>query len=339
MSIATEHDSRVHVGVIGAGAFGSLHIQTLAGLGEAKLTAVVDTNEAALAEIRSLLPDAPCFTSLDDALARSTTRAWVIATRTSSHIPLAKRLLDAGHHVLIEKPLAENLDQAQELAPLVRDDSTNVMMGHVVLFAPEFEALLDEVKSRGPIRYFHAVRHRPATLREQFSHENPFTLTMVHDLYLALALTGNEPPCAMTATMRPHPQGRFDVAMANLHWADGTWGALTASFLTPPGMSHDGYDRLEVFGDGWAATMHLNPQPLQVWADRATWPIALDIHTAHSRPSGWLAQQLRCFCQLAQGKTAVPLGARYQDGLTIMQWLDQLQAIALQSPPASTRSS
>ena len=315
----------VRIGVIGAGAFGLEHIKTLAALGEAQLVAIVDVNRNALTQAAAHAPDAVTYTDLDVAIKQANAQAWVIATRTSSHVPIAARLLQAGHAVLIEKPLAENLTAARSLGQWVKDDSSNLMLGHLVLFAPEFQELLKQIQTLGQVSYFHAVRHRPATLRTQFPEENPITLTMVHDLYLALALTAAKEPTALNATLRANPKGGHDVAMANIHWPNGTWGAFTASFLTPSGMPDDGYDRLEVFGQGWAASLQLNPRPIQLWTDKARWPRTLDIHHDLGLPSGWLAQQLRCFCHVVQGKAAVPLGARYTDALMLMQWLDQLQ--------------
>lgn len=320
--------SPVRIGVIGAGAFGMLHIQTLAGLGEAHLTAVVDGNAQTRTAVQKLLPGIQTYENLTAALDADVAQAWVIATRTPSHVALAKQVLERGGSVLIEKPLAENLPAARSLGEMVHADSSNLMLGHLVLFAPEFEALLKEIKQRGPVRYFHAVRHRPTMLRERFHEENPFTLTMVHDLYLALAMTQGQLPASMDATIQPHPQGGHATAMAHMHWADGCWGAFTASFLTPPGMAEDGYDRLEVFGDGWAAATQLNPRPIQVWDTQARWPLSLDIHCDANLPTGWLAQELRRFCRVVQGKAAVPLGARYEDGLQLMHWLDTLQEIA-----------
>lgn len=318
----------VRIGVIGAGDFGRLHIQTLANLAEAELVAIVDLNQDTLAHASSCAPGVATYNDLDIALKNAQAQAWVIATRTNSHVSIASKILQAGHAVLIEKPLAENLAAAQSLGQWVKDDSSNVMMGHLVLFAPEFQELLKQIKERGPICYFHAVRHRPATLRTRFAEENPITMTMVHDLYLALAMTNCQQPTSLNATLHSHPQGSHDVAMANIHWANGTWGAFTASFLTPPGMSEDGYDRIEVFGHDWAASLQLNPRPIQLWTNKTHSPRTLDIHNDMNMPSGWLAQQLRCFCNVVQGKASVPQGARYTDALMLMQWMDQLQQSA-----------
>lgn len=315
----------VRTGVVGVGSFGRLHAQTLAGLAEAELVGLVDLSEANLAEAGRLLPGVPAWTSLAEALGQAGAEAWVIATRTEAHVPLAEQILAAGAAVLIEKPLAESLAAARRLEPLVAPDSRNLMLGHLLLFAPAFRLLLQEVRRRGPLVYVSAVRHRPMSTADLY-HETPLRLLMVHDLYLAFALMDGAEPERVAGHLHPRPAGGFDLAVAELAWPGGTWGSFTASFLTPPGMAEDGFDRLELFGRGWAAQLRLNPQPLEVWADRAEWPLSLDITADPAAPSGWLAEELRAFCRAVRGQVEVPLGARYMDGLRIQGWLERLEA-------------
>jgi predicted dehydrogenase len=203
--------------------------------------------------------------------------------------------------------------------------SGTVMLGHIVLFSPLFRALLVQIRSRPPLRYFHFVRHRPATTAELFPEETPLTLTMVHDLYLAYALMGGAEPERMHARLRSSGTG-FDLAQAEIEWPGWVWGSFTASFLTPQGMAADGFDRVELFGEGWSARLSLNPQPLETWSDRAEWPVALDIHV--DPPSGWLAEELRCFCRVVRDEAMPPLGARYEDGVRLQEWMERLRASA-----------
>src|SRR5436190_6508217 len=176
------------------------------------------------------------------------------------------------------------------------------MLGHILLFTAEFRRLLGEVQLRDRLAYIQATRHRPAGTAALFPGESPLRLLMVHDLYLALALTGGAEPIRATARLHPSPGGQADLALAELEWADGAWASFAASFLTPPGMAGDGFDRLEVFGHGWAARLELNPRPLTIWAERAEWPLALEIDDNPAAPSGWLAEELRHFCRVTRGQ-------------------------------------
>jgi predicted dehydrogenase len=319
--------SKIRIGVVGLGSFGRLHALTLAGLAEAELVALVDSREAALAELRPQLPGVPGWTNLADALDQAEVEAWVIATRTESHIPLAEQILTSGAHILIEKPLAESLSVARRLEPLIAAKPDRVMLGHILLFASESRQLLQEVRQRGPLIHFHLVRHRPASTWDIYQ-ETPLRLLMVHDLYLAFALMNGEEPLRLQSRLHRRPGGGFDLARAELEWASGAWGSLTASYLTPPGMASDGFDRIELFGQGWAAHLRLNPQPLEIWTERAEWPLALNIFANPVAPVGWLAEELRHFCRVVRGQAQPPLGARYADALRIQGWLEQLEMSA-----------
>lgn len=320
--------SKIRVGVVGLGSFGRLHALTLAGLAEAELVALVDQREVSLAELKASLPGVRGWTDLGEALREAEADAWVIATRTESHISLAEQILTAGPSVLIEKPLAESLAAAQRLDPLVAAHPNRVMLGHLLLFAAEFRQLLQEVRQRGPLIHFQLSRHRPSTTWDIYR-ETPFRLLMVHDLYLAFALMGGQEPTRLVGRLHRREGGGFDLARAELEWPNGTWGSLTASYLTPPGMSSDGFDCIELFGQGWAAQLRLNPQPLELWTERAEWPLALNIYTDLSAPAGWLAEELRHFCRVVAGQAEPPLGARFADALRIQSWLERLEEGAI----------
>lgn len=317
----------VKIGVVGVGRFGRLHARTLAGIAEAELVALVVRDPAQRAAIGQELPGVPIWGDLSEALAESAAEAWVVATQTASHVDLAEQILRAGAAVLVEKPLGLTVAEAQRLAPLVAPGSRNFMVGHILLFAPEFRRLAREAQQRGGLAYVSAERHRPIGVYELFHGESPLRLVMVHDLYLALVLAGGAEPERMQAWLHPRPGGGCDLALARLEWADGLWVALSASYFTPPGMGSDGFDRLEAYGRGWVARMEINPQPLTIWAERAEWPLALAIDDDPAAPSGWLAEELRCFCRVVRGAEP-PLGARYEDGLRIMEWLDRLEQSA-----------
>lgn len=314
----------VRLGIVGLGGFGRLHAMTAAGLAEAGLVAVVDRREECVAAMRESLPGVPAWTDLRAALGESGAEAWVVATTTAAHVSVAREILERGLPVLIEKPLSESLEEAESLAPLVRADSANLMMGHILLFNTEFRQVLEEARRRGPISYLDCVRHRPVETMDMFPGESPLHLTMVHDLYATLALVDRREPSRFHARLRRAEGGGADVATAELEWPDGMLATYTASFLTPPGMAGDGFDRLEVFGRGWAARITPNPRPIEVWDERASWPMALEIRADPLAPAGMLAEELRCFCRVVRGLEAVPVGAAYVDAMQVQRWLDRL---------------
>lgn len=320
--------SPVKVGVIGWGRFGRLHSLTLASLAEAELVAVVARRAESLEAMSRELPGVRGWLSLDEAIAGSGAEAWVIACSTASHVSAAKRLLSAGKTVLLEKPIAESLDDAESLRSLVHEDSSNLMLGHILLFNTEFRELRTEVERRGALNFIDCVRHRPASIVTAFAGENPLQATMVHDLYAVQVLKQCAEPVQFSAQYHRTPEGAVDLALAQLRWEDGTVGSFAASYLTPEGMAPRGFDRMEVFGRGWAARISPNPRPIEVWDQQARWPLPLEIRPDPNGPTGMMAEELRCFCRVVRGIEPVPRGATYHDAMQVQRWMDRLEACA-----------
>lgn len=314
----------VRVGVIGLGRFGRLHSLTLSGLAEAELVGVVARRQASLDKLRMELPDVPGWSDLDLAIEESGAEAWVVACSTAEHVRVATKLLQAGKKVLLEKPIGDTLVEAESLMPLVNADSSNLMLGHILLFNSEFKQLREEVAKHGQPIFFDCVRHRPASIVQDFPGENPLIATMVHDLYVVQALTNRAEPERFSSQFHRVATGAVDVALAQLQWCDGTLASFAAGYITPTGMAPRGFDRMEVFGHGWSARISPNPRPIEVWDEKASWPMPLEIRADLGGPSGMMAEELRCFCRVVRGLQPVPVGATYFDALQVQRWMERL---------------
>ena len=314
----------VKIGVIGLGRFGRLHSLTLAGLAEAEFVGVVARRQESLDKLKTELPDVRGWLDLDQAIAESGAEAWVVACSTAEHVRVATKLLQAGKRVLLEKPISESLPEAESLAPLVNADSSNLMIGHIVLFNSEFKQLREEAARRGGLSFIDCVRHRPASIVKDFPGESPLQATMVHDLYAVQVLMNRVEPERFSSQFHRTETGAVDLALAQLQWADGTLASFAASYLTPTGMPPRGFDRMEVFGRGWSARIAPNPRPIEVWDDKASWPMPLEIRADVGGPSGMMAEELRCFCRVVRGVESVPVGATYADALQVQRWMDRL---------------
>ena len=113
-----------------------------------------------------------------------------------------------------------------------------------------------------------------------------------------------------------------------LKWPSGVVASFAAGYLTPSGMAPRGFDRTEVFGEGWSARISPNPRPIEVWDEKAHWPMPLEIRTDAAGPTGMMAEEQRCFCRVVRGELPVPAGATYHDGLQVQQWLARLAECA-----------
>lgn len=320
----TTNSDPVKIGVIGLGRFGRLHSVTVAGLAEAELVALVARRVESLRAIAAEHPGVPSWISLDQAIHESGAEAWVVACTTAAHVDVTKRLLAAGKKVLLEKPISESLEEARSLVSFVAPDSSNLMLGHIVLFNSEFQQLRDEVRRRGSISYIDCVRHRPATTVALYPGENPLHAVMVHDLYATQVLVDREEPTTFSAQYHRTKNGEIDLALAQMNWPSGIVASFAASYLTPSGMPPRGFDRTEVFGDGWCARISPNPRPIEVWDTQASWPLALEIRAGASGSTGMMAEELRYFCQVVRGRLPVPVGATYADAVQVQEWMEKL---------------
>lgn len=318
----------VKIGVIGLGRFGRLHALTLSGLAEAELVGVVARRQESVDTLLQELPGTPGWTDLDQAIEESGAEAWIVACTTASHVPVTRKLLEAGKTVLLEKPVSNNLEEAKSLKPMVRDDSSNLMIGHIVLFNSEYQQLQEEAQRRGQIAYIDCVRHRPASIVKDFAGENPLHAAMVHDLYAVQVLMERADPDHFSAQFHRTPGGAVDLASAQLQWNSGPVASFAASYLTPEGMPPRGIDRMEVFGTGWAARIEPNPRPIEVWGETAEWPLALEIRAGNSGATGMMAEEQRCFCRVVRGLQSVPVGATYADAIQVQGWMDKLEQCA-----------
>lgn len=318
----------VRIGVVGLGRFGRLHSLTLSVLAEAQLVALVARRRERLDELAKELPGVPGWTDLDAAIHESGAEAWVVACTTSAHVKVTRALLAAGKTVLLEKPIADDLSEAESLAPLVRPDSSNLMIGHIVLFNSEFRQLREEVARRGRPLFIDCVRHRPSSILEQFVGENPLHAAMVHDLYSVQVLTGRAEPARFSGQYQRTAKGEVQTAHAQLHWEGGPLACFTASYLTPQGMPPRGFDRMEIFGDGWAARINPNPRPIELWDERAHWPMQLEIRSDGVTATGMMAVELRTFCAVVRGQQSVPIGATYHDAMQVQSWMQKIDAAA-----------
>jgi predicted dehydrogenase len=147
---------------------------------------------------------------------------------------------------------------------------------------------------------------------------------MVHDLYATQALLGRVEPARFSAQFHRTSRGEVDLALAQLQWDGGPVASFAASYLTPTGMAPRGFDRMEVFGEGWSARIAPNPRPIEVWDTQANWPLPLEIRTSSGGAAGMLAEELRCFCRVVRNQQAVPAGATFTDALQVQAWMERL---------------
>jgi predicted dehydrogenase len=210
--------SPLRVGVVGAGAMGRNHVRNLAALPGVELVGVHDPRAEA-AEAVAAEHGTRAFADLADLAGRID--AAVVASPTVSHAAIGCELLGRGLHVLIEKPVAASLEEADRLIASAGDRVLAV--GHIEYFNPAVQALLGVGL---PPRFLEVQRLAVFTPR---SLDVDVVLDlMIHDLQILHALDPS-PVSEVRATGIPVLSHRVDIANARVELASGCVANLTAS--------------------------------------------------------------------------------------------------------------
>jgi predicted dehydrogenase len=210
----------VRVAVIGAGHLGRIHARIAAALEEIELVAVVDPIESAR---RSVAQEANTRAVADYRELIGEIEAAIVATPTASHHAIGVELLGSGLPLLVEKPLAPNSAQANDLVSLARKKGLVLQVGHVERYNSALTAVAADV--RDP-KYIEATRTSAYTFR---STDIGVVLdVMIHDLDIVLALA-NSPVEDVQALGISVLGGHEDLASARLTFASGCVAQLSAS--------------------------------------------------------------------------------------------------------------
>lgn len=208
--------------VVGAGHMGRHHVRIYAELPNVELVAVVDRDTDRAAKLADEFGGRPCRdaqTVVDQVDIAS------IAVPTVSHVDVAAPFIEAGKAVLIEKPLAESVDQARRIVALAERHGTLVQVGHTERFNPVVVAMQGmHVRPR----FIESHRISPFTFRS--ADIGVVMDIMIHDIDIVLSLTGQtlgNVDAVGVSVLSPHE----DIANARLIFSDGCVANLTASRL------------------------------------------------------------------------------------------------------------
>jgi predicted dehydrogenase len=138
---------QVRIAVVGLGYWGPNLVRNLHELPEAEVAWICDRRPETFERVRRRYPTIPATTQLGRVLDDPDVDAVAIATTVSTHYELARRALEAGKHVFVEKPLAASSEEAVALARLADEQSLVLMPGHTFLYSPPVNKIRDLISS------------------------------------------------------------------------------------------------------------------------------------------------------------------------------------------------
>ncbi len=213
--------NRTRVAVVGLGQWGRNHARTYAGLPNVELAGVVDVNTADLRGFAHRYKTTP-FTDYRELLGR--VEAVSIVVPTNLHFEVAKAFLNAGTHVLVEKPMTSTTAEAEELVDLAHRKDRILLVGHVERFKPAVRRLAELA---GAPMFIQARRVRPYD-RTRTMDVGVVMDLMIHDIDIVLSLVRGRIVDAGGLAVRVH-NTQEDLAVAHLTLSTGCVAWLLAS--------------------------------------------------------------------------------------------------------------
>jgi len=211
---------RVRVGIIGVGYLGTQHARILSYLEQAELKGVADIEFRKALEIGNR-HGVPYYQNYEDML--DEIDAAIVATPTSEHFPIAMNLLEAGKHVLVEKPITETIEQGEKLVETARAKGLILQVGHLERFNPAVEAVENMISEP---RFIEVQRLGSFSAR---SLDIDVVLDlMIHDLDIILALIKDEVKSVRSSGIHVLSE-KIDIANARIEFKSGCVASLTAS--------------------------------------------------------------------------------------------------------------
>jgi predicted dehydrogenase len=212
--------AKIRVGVIGVGKMGKFHLQKYLSMPDVQVVGFYETDPARATELSAQF-EVPAFATVVELLFE--VDAVTIASPTDTHGAFARQALEAGVHVLVEKPIAASLAEAEAMVRLAKEKNRVLQVGMVERF--RLAALAQGVPLHAPL-FVETHRLSPNLARE--STIDVVADLMIHDLDLALSLVSEDPVHISAIGMKvvtPH----FDIANVRMEFANGAVMNLNVS--------------------------------------------------------------------------------------------------------------
>jgi len=320
----------IRIGVVGLNYWGPNLARNVDRLPDAELAWCCDLDDKVLAKARSLFPDARATADLDEVLADESVDAVIVATSVPTHYALGKRVLEAGKHAFIEKPMALKASDAEDLVATAAAGDRRLMVGHLLEYHPavrKVKELLD-AGELGKIFYVYANRLNLGKVRPD---ENALWSLGPHDISVINFLTGEEPEEVSARGECYLQPGVEDVVFGYIKFPSGMVGHLHVSWLDPHKsrrITVVGSEKMAVFDDMDAdrkVTVYdkaaVVPQ-YQSYGEYVTLRFG-DIHIPHIANDEPLRLEVQHFVDCVRdGATPVSDGV---DGLNVVRVLEAMQ--------------
>ena len=222
----------LNIAIVGTGYWGKNLVRNFATANRCILKYVCDQNEKLLAVQKRNFPSIATTIKLEEVLCDSEIDAMAIATDVPSHFFIARKALEAGKHIYVEKPLTLRASDCKVLVELAKNKGLKLMVGHLLEYHPAVDYLKAMINN-GELGYPYYMYTQRVNLGIVRKNENAWWSLAPHDISIICYLLGSE-PVSVAAKGQCYLQKNIeDVVFATIQFADGKIAHIHCSWLDP----------------------------------------------------------------------------------------------------------
>lgn len=219
------------VGLIGHGHWGKNLARNFHALGA--LHTICEADRARHAEIRNLYPTVRVVSDVEELLADGHVSQVAIAAPAVQHYPLAREAILSGRDVFVEKPFCLRAGEGRELKRLAEENSTTLMVGHLLQYHPAICRLQEMVQTGTFGKLYRITSHR-LNLGKVRSEENAFWSLAPHDTSVILSLVASARPLSVQSIAETYLQEKIsDCSLTSIQFSGGVNAEIQVSWLHP----------------------------------------------------------------------------------------------------------
>jgi UDP-N-acetylglucosamine 3-dehydrogenase len=222
----------IKVAVIGLGSMGKNHVRVYSELPNVEIVAVCDANEVILNHVAAKY-GIKSYSDYHKLLTKEHPDAVSVAVPTALHEKVATEVMEAGAHVLVEKPIAATVEEGKRLIEKARSLERKLMVGHIVRFNPAMQLLKKKLDDGELGRIYQIVCRRAGPFPARVRDVGVVVDLAPHDVDIMRFLSGLEPIRVFAETEQRIHTEHEDLLLGLIRFPDGITGALEINWLSP----------------------------------------------------------------------------------------------------------
>ena len=289
---------RVKVGVIGAGLWGVNHIQAYRGLPHVEVVAVADPMPGRAEEVARNHNIPHWFEDCEELYDLTEIDAVSIVTPESEHLNPVEAAARAKKHILVEKPIAHSVHEAEKMIAVTRQADVILMPGHLLRFETRYAMIKEMLDNHelGSVVSIQARRNRTKGNFKKYGRAHPIFAVAVHDIDLILWYAQAKVYRVRGYQRHVQKDPMPDLVWGIIEFTNGMLGIIESTWLTPDAVGVFSNDSLQLITDRGIARIDLVDGGLSFWLEKGLYvPDTIGAPRIRGHVEGSLAAELSYF--------------------------------------------